>query len=143
LRIKFFLAFKNDVVKLFNITLGHCKVARSFWYEEIPNELSWKYVQCLAEEEKDPKYNLKGKKVRESVSDVSEYINLRVVFSELLHKTAIKLRRKAVKQLMSDPTTFKFVESDVKSLDAKVASGSLVILTLLKFVTFRLTLLTV
>lgn len=55
------LAFKNDVVKLFNITLGHCKVARSFWYEEIPNDLAWKYVKCLSDEEKDPKFNLRGK----------------------------------------------------------------------------------
>lgn len=110
------VAFKHDVMKLFNIVIGNSKASSYFWQAEIRNSLQEKYVTCLTAEEMHIDFDLKS------------LIDFRVLFVYLCALTGVKLKGSAMRQLMSSTQNFKFVESDIKSLDARVQSGFLVLL---------------
>ena len=53
-----------------------------YWEDEMKRELQNKYIQCLSETEQSDDFNLK------------DYINLKVVFYEVLKISGVKLSRR-------------------------------------------------
>jgi len=103
--------FKADVIELFNTVLGHSKSAAAWWTTEVRNRIAEKYVKCLTEEEQRPDYDLRSK------------IDFRIMFLYLLSLTGVKLKTKAMEHLMQNTKEYRFVTSDLKSLDAKLSTG--------------------
>lgn len=104
-------AFKTDVIELFNTVLGHSTSSATWWSTEVRNRLAEKYVKCLTEEEKRLDYDLRSK------------IDFRILFLYLLSLSGVKLKTKAMEHLMHNTKDYRFVTSDLKSLDAKISTG--------------------
>ncbi len=94
------------IVSLFNLLLADSK---QFWCYDVKKKLQSKYIQCLFPHELEDSYNLK-----------KDVVDMRVVISLLIRLTNIRLSNSAVNDLMNNPSNFKFVEVDIKSIDAKL-----------------------
>lgn len=103
--------FKTEIMIWLNRILGHEQNSHDWWHITLKEGLKEKYIQCLSEEEQHPSLNLKDK------------VNLRFLFAYLLNLMGIKLRSKALHHLITKISDYRFVVSDIKSLDAKIATG--------------------
>jgi hypothetical protein len=91
--------------------LGHSENSAAWWSTEVRNRLAEKYVKCLTEEEQRVDYDLRSK------------VDFRILFVYLLSLTGVKLKTKAMEHLMLNTKDYRFVTSDLKSLDAKLSTG--------------------
>ena len=55
----FSLAFKYDVVKIFNTVLNKSKASNVFWQDELRLSLQHKYIRILSDAEKEVSFDLK------------------------------------------------------------------------------------
>jgi hypothetical protein len=76
------LAFLQEVVSMFNLILGNSKGSKMYWEDEMKRALQNKYILCLSDFEQSDDFNLK------------DYLNLKIVFYELLKISGVKLARK-------------------------------------------------
>jgi len=100
--------FKSQILYCFNCVLCKDERHQSFWHSLLKN-INSKFSAALSENELeiDPK------------TFVQKHVDTAFLFRKLLSICSVRLTPQAEKQLLENPSTFLFVDSDIEEIQGK------------------------